>query len=620
MNLITELNQVIQYIEDNLDQELDIEDISRVTSYSPYHFQRIFNYISGIPLSEYIRKRRLSAAFYDLQAGEKVIDVAIKYGYLSADSFTRAFTKQHGMTPKQCKGETMSMELYPPMSFELSIHGTEGLSCRIEHKEAFNLFGLGICLTQDDKAMTDKMENFLLDCKKNGQYQAMNTIFGYDQDMMLHRAFQKKGKDKIIYILCQYMKDGVYVPDYFNRFYVPSGQWAIFHTESENMQYLWSRIQSEWLPNVGYELCEDRMAFEFYYGNEHKGKVCGEIMIPIKESTRKVYRNPKQIHRLKKEEDYTMNGNYHIEEFVYADSYNEPLSHLYEEVTAKYPNGIYWSYDPNSNEGKHMFLCLNHENEIIGKGHVMIYEKQEDDAPGYAEHRLFMHYRFLPEYEQDEEAVKLLYERLFQCACELRKTLSNRACQLCIGNHDFETIYNEQIEKMGWPEYGSIYDLSVETRESEHLITEIEGTHLQEFSLDSIETMRQLTAMEQVCFRDSIASLDNYIELSKENYRAYGAFTKDKDGVDTIVGAVLVTLEDGELGNIPEITEVMVLPEYQRKHIAQNLIEMTLNSLRKQGYENAWLVTPCTNKQAIALYEKLGFKIFGHEKRYMKYL
>lgn len=86
----------------------------------------------------------------------------------------------------------------------------------------------------------------------------------------------------------------------------------------------------------------------------------------------------------------------------------------------------------------------------------MLLEKQEDDAPGYAEHRMFMHYRFLPEYEQDEDAVNLLYERLLECASEIRKTLSNRACQLCIGNFDFETCYNKYIEKMGWPEFCTV--------------------------------------------------------------------------------------------------------------------------------------------------------------------
>jgi len=132
MDLITEFNQAIEYIETNIAEELTIEMIADVTSYSPYHFQRIFNYVTGIPISEYIRKRRLSLAVFDLQDGEKVIDVAIKYGYSSADSFTRAFTKQHGIKPSQCKNKLITMELYPPMKLQLSITGNVGLKCRIE--------------------------------------------------------------------------------------------------------------------------------------------------------------------------------------------------------------------------------------------------------------------------------------------------------------------------------------------------------------------------------------------------------------------------------------------------------------------------------------------------------
>lgn len=95
MDLITELNLAIEYIEENLTDEVALGEVSKITTYSPYHFQRIFNYITGIPLSEYIRRRKLSLAVIDLQREEKVIDVAMKYGYNSADSFTRAFAKNH---------------------------------------------------------------------------------------------------------------------------------------------------------------------------------------------------------------------------------------------------------------------------------------------------------------------------------------------------------------------------------------------------------------------------------------------------------------------------------------------------------------------------------------------
>ncbi|MCL1986419.1 MAG: AraC family transcriptional regulator, partial [Firmicutes bacterium] len=97
MDLLTQLNCAMQYIEDNICDEASLTKVSKVTNYSPYHFGRLFYYIADMPISEYIRKRKISLAAAELQNSKiKVIDLAIKYGYESADSFTKAFTKQHG--------------------------------------------------------------------------------------------------------------------------------------------------------------------------------------------------------------------------------------------------------------------------------------------------------------------------------------------------------------------------------------------------------------------------------------------------------------------------------------------------------------------------------------------
>lgn len=619
MDLITELNQAIEYIEDNLDNELQLKDIAKVTSYSPYHFQRIFNYISGISLSEYIRRRRLSVATFDLQNGEKVIDVAMKYGYVSADSFSRAFVKQHGITPSQFKGTSISMELYPPINFNITVNGLNGLRCRIETKEAFNMFGMYTQIEKNTKTMHLAMEKFLQKCVENKSYSIMNTIYGYDQDMMLHRAFMKSDNNQFTYMICQYMKDGIYVPDNYRRIHVPASKWAIFHSEGEELSDLWDRIYSEWLPNAGYEI-KNGTAFEMYFGNAKRGNLRGEIMIPIQEKKDKVYKTRRNGRLYKVKEDCIMSGKYRIEEFINKDEWYPALGELYQVVTKKYPNGIYWNIDPKSNEGKHVFICLDEENRIIGKSHAMIYEKQGDNAPGYAEHRIFIHYRVLPEYEKEEEALDLLCKSAYQCALELRKQLSNRACQIVIGNFDFEEIYNKHIEKNDWPEYGSIYHLSAETKVSVSTIDTMENITLREFSLDSMDLIRQLEENERICFRDSISSADNFLELAKGTYLAYGAFVREADGKERLIGSVVTEMEDMEYNENPEIIVVMVLPEYRRKHLASAMIQNVLAALHKKGYKKTWLVCKCVNKEALEMYQKQGFSIYSHEKRYMKYI
>lgn len=583
MDLINELNEAIEFIEEHLEDELNLEDIAKHSSYSAYHFQRFFNYILGIPLSEYIRRRRLSRAAFELQNGEKVIDVALRYGYMSADSFTRAFTKQHGITPRECKKETISMELYPPMKFQLSIQGRESLKCRIETKKAFSMFGVNTQLDRswEEGATSLAIEKFISGCKSKGIYSEMNSIYGYSSDMVLHRAFKKKNNSQIDFGIYQYLKDGFYVPDYFTRIYIPDGQWAIFHAEEGSMEEIWKRIYNEWLKDSGYEI-RDEYAFELYYGNAKKGNVRSEIMIPVQKLTSNTCIGGKKK-RLMSKGGEMMAGKYHIEEFEYDPSWDEPLQKLYRKVFEKYPNGIYWSYDPRSNEGKHVFLCLDKDNSIIGKGHAMIFERQEDDASGYAEHRIFIHYRVLPEYENDKEALDLLYERVLECAKELRKQLSNRVCQLCIGNKVFEE----------------------------------DDVTIRPFHLDSEEIIRQLVINDQICFRECISSVDYYMDVSKEEYIAYGAFHIDENGKEHLVGSVITEIHD-DLP--PEISGVMILPEYRRRHIVSYMLEYTLDALNKKGHKGVWLVTPCNNEAGIELYKKNGFVVVSKENRYMRYL
>lgn len=616
MDLITELNLAIEYMEENLMDQMALEEVANVTSYSHYHFQRIFNYITGIPLSEYIRRRRLSLAVFDLQSGEKVIDVAMKYGYNSADSFTRAFAKQNGVTPNQIKKEAVNFNIYPPMTFQLTVKGAEKMTCRIESKKVFNMFGVYIEIDEDEAQVA--IASFLKRCVDDNTYYEMNTIFGYDKDTLLHAARYDHMGNKFKYMLCQYMRDGIYVPDQYVRLHIPAGQWAIFSANDCEVSALWARIYSEWLPNSGYELTNST-SFEMYYGNRRKGEKRGEIWVPIKHKTTVPGKITQSKLRCRKLEDDEMCGKFKVVDFIYEDQWNAPLFKLWEAVKKKYPDGIYWGFDPRSNEGKNVFLCLDDNNNVIGKGHAMVFEKQEDDAPGYAEHRIFIHYRVLPDYEQEEQILDLLYRAVFNRALELRKGLSNRACQICFGNFDMEEVYNDHIEKKGWPQHGSIYHLTAPTKVTNHSRKQkVEDITFKEFDLSKPHILTNLVANDQICFRNTISGLDTYQSITENDYIAYGAFAGNDSGEEIIVGSVIVELNEGFT---PEIVSVMVLPEFRRKHIAAIMLEYILDELNKKGKEKVWLVTPCDNNEsAILMYKKLGFSIKSHEKRYMKYI
>lgn len=139
--MLSKLNNVIDYIEKNLTDDLSYEKISEYAGVSDYHFRKIFFYISGLTLNEYIKNRRLSEANKDLLQGETVTDVAFKYGYQSLDGFTRAFKKWSGFLPSDVLKKGISNS-FPKLSFIITVKGGVSMEFRIEEKPAFNLVGV----------------------------------------------------------------------------------------------------------------------------------------------------------------------------------------------------------------------------------------------------------------------------------------------------------------------------------------------------------------------------------------------------------------------------------------------------------------------------------------------
>ncbi|MBP1756888.1 MAG: AraC family transcriptional regulator [Firmicutes bacterium] len=278
MNLIEQLNRAIDYIELNLTDSEALSSVANITSYSTYHFQRIFNYLTDMPLSEYIRKRKLSVAVVDLQRGEKVIDVAIKYGYNSADSFTRAFERQHGFTPTIVRQDGVSFQIYPPLTFQIQIKGVQKMTCKIEARKAFRMFGVYGEISADmEKAFTE-VPKFRMQCDDDGSVDEMNTLLGVEPCTMLHAALYDHTETTFKYMICQYVPDTLSIPDHFDILQVPAMTWAIFSVDDCEMQQMWRRIYAEWLPTSGYNPVGD-ITFEMYYGKADNPT--GEIWIPV---------------------------------------------------------------------------------------------------------------------------------------------------------------------------------------------------------------------------------------------------------------------------------------------------------------------------------------------------
>ncbi|MCL1793910.1 MAG: AraC family transcriptional regulator [Oscillospiraceae bacterium] len=134
MDWIQRMNLVLDYIENNLDGEIEENKIAELSASSKGMFQRIFSSLTDMSLSEYVRKRRLTQAAFDVQnTDEKIIDIALKYGYNSADAFSFAFKNFHGITPSDAKKTDVKIQSFYPLFFEfnLSVKGGNDMQSRI---------------------------------------------------------------------------------------------------------------------------------------------------------------------------------------------------------------------------------------------------------------------------------------------------------------------------------------------------------------------------------------------------------------------------------------------------------------------------------------------------------
>ena len=139
MNWIQGIQRAIDYVEANITEELDFEEVAKQAYSSPFHFQRVFGILCGVSLGDYIRMRRLSLAGEELSRGNaKIIEIALKYGYDTPESFTRAFTRFHGITPSEARRGGKA-RIFTPLSVKLTLTGGRKMDYRIEKRDAFQV-------------------------------------------------------------------------------------------------------------------------------------------------------------------------------------------------------------------------------------------------------------------------------------------------------------------------------------------------------------------------------------------------------------------------------------------------------------------------------------------------
>lgn len=252
MEWIDRLNDAISYIEEHLTVEMDYEQLGRIACCSSYHFQRMFTYMAGIPLSEYIRRRKMSLAAVDLREKDaKIIDVAEKYGYHSPTAFNRAFQSVHGIAPSVVKNEGVSVKSFPPVSFKITIKGAEEMNYRIETKDSFRIVGVSVPLNKDIEQNFMVIPSKWQEITENGTLQKLIGMMDTPPMGVLGVSTCNDTEPWKYYIAVSTSQ----TQEDFEEYTVPAATWAIFSGQGTNqsIQELEQRIVTEWLPTSGYE-------------------------------------------------------------------------------------------------------------------------------------------------------------------------------------------------------------------------------------------------------------------------------------------------------------------------------------------------------------------------------
>lgn len=283
MEWVERLNSAMDYLEEHMADEINYEETAKKACCSSYHFQRMFSYMANMPLSEYIRRRRMSLAAVDLQGGrEKVLDISLKYGYDSPTAFNRAFKSIHGITPSQAKDDGVILKAFPPISFKITIKGDISMNYRIEKKDAFRIVGISEPLDQNIENNFKTVPLMWERAIKTGTLQKLASLMDGNPMGLLGVSSCNTLDNWRYYIAAASSQP---IDSSLEDFSVPASTWAIFSGEGtgQSIQELERRIVTDWLPTSGYEYANSPDIEVYLNADPENTKY--EVWIPVTKTT-----------------------------------------------------------------------------------------------------------------------------------------------------------------------------------------------------------------------------------------------------------------------------------------------------------------------------------------------
>lgn len=274
MDTIRGFNEAIEYIEANLEQEIDLDKAAKIACCSNYHFIRMFSALVGCGVYEYVRKRKMTRAAEELQTTNiKIVDFALKYGYESPTSFNRVFKDIHGVSPSRARKERVVLASYLPISFKLKVIGVERMEYKIEEIKGFKAVGYKRSYNYKNGENFKKIPAFWQEVMEAGNLKVLREL-NTDKELFILGVCANMRESDFDYYIATSTTDAR--PNDMEEINVATQTYAIFTCPLVEVQEVTKRIFAEWLPNSEYSHVPDAPELEIYL-DEVTCKIC----IPI---------------------------------------------------------------------------------------------------------------------------------------------------------------------------------------------------------------------------------------------------------------------------------------------------------------------------------------------------
>jgi AraC family transcriptional regulator len=285
--VIAELNRLVGLVEERLTDDLDVAQLAAGLGTTEYHLRRMFSSLAGMPLSEYVRRRRMAVAAADVLGKEDLLSIAVRYGYGSTEAFGRAFRSVHGIGLGDVRRDGGPLRTQPQLRFRLTVEGNITMDARITDRPAFRLVGHAARVPLIHEGVNPHIQAHIASLPST-EHERLKGLGDTDPVGLLQVSADvdpdyAEGSE-LTYLHGVAVTGATHVPDDLDEIEVPAGTWAVFRTEGDYpaaLQAIWAATATDWFPSNPWRLRPGPSIVAILERSEDFSAAVCELWLPV---------------------------------------------------------------------------------------------------------------------------------------------------------------------------------------------------------------------------------------------------------------------------------------------------------------------------------------------------